>query len=258
MTVVARRFKERLQGGEFLLGSWVTLTDPCVTELLCLSGLDFVVLDAEHTPFNPEGIIHHMMAAKGTETAPFVRVPTDDLTFIKYALDNGAAGIVLPNVREAAQVRDAAAACFYPPLGVRGFGPRRQARYGRDYGSYPRVGNDEVTLIAQVEHIGAVEGLEEILAVPGLSGIWPGQADLAASMGFINDMGNPKVIEAMETLIAKARKAGVPAGQLVWNSESALQWKEKGAQFISLANDVSLLTGGIDAMLSGTRKSLAK
>ena len=40
--------RERLQAGSLCLGTFNTSSDPCITELLCGSGYEFLVIDAEH------------------------------------------------------------------------------------------------------------------------------------------------------------------------------------------------------------------
>ena len=125
-------FIEKMQKGRICLGTVVSFTDPTVSEALC-SLLDFIWIDAEHGPFSLETIQGHVMATKGTDTTPLVRVPGNDPIWIKQVLDLGAAGVIVPMIRTVEEARLAIAACLYPPAGVRGYGPRRHFQYG-DFG----------------------------------------------------------------------------------------------------------------------------
>ena len=115
----ARSFKQRIAHGPVCLGTCISFTDPTVTESLC-GLLDFVWIDMEHNALTLETVSHHIMATRGSETVPLVRVPWNDAVLIKPVLDIGAAGIIVPFVRNADEARRAVAACLYPPAGVRG------------------------------------------------------------------------------------------------------------------------------------------
>src|SRR5207253_437060 len=158
-------------------------SDPTVTEALA-GALDFVWVDMEHNPLTLTAVQGHILAAKGTEATVLVRVAWNDPVLIKPVLDMGAAGVIVPLVRTAEDVRRAVAACLYPPEGIRGFGPRRPSNYGRLGGpEFCRDANARILPMVQVEHIQAVENIEAIVAVPGLASIALGPNDLAGSMG---------------------------------------------------------------------------
>src|SRR5207253_3124908 len=124
----ANSFREKLRQGQVCLGTVISFTDPTVTEALC-PVLDFVWIDMEHNALSLETVQAHIMATKGSDTTPLVRMPWNDPVLIKPVLDIGAAGVIVPLVRTAEDVRRAVAACLYPPEGIRGFGPRRPSNY---------------------------------------------------------------------------------------------------------------------------------
>ncbi len=149
-------FAARLHGREPCLGTCVTFTDPTVTEALT-TVLDFVWIDAEHGPLSVDAVQGHIMATRGSQTTPLVRVAWNDPVLIKPILDAGAAGIIVPLIRTADEARRAVAACRYPPEGIRGYGPRRPGRYGTAGGpDYCRQANESIIVIVQIEHIDAV------------------------------------------------------------------------------------------------------
>ena len=250
-------FIDKMRNGRICLGTVVSFTDPTVTEALC-NLLDFVWIDAEHNPFSLETIQGHVMATKGTNTTPLVRVPWNDPVLIKQVLDLGAAGVIVPMIRTAEEARLAIAACMYPPEGVRGYGPRRPSHYG-EFASpkFCQEANDSIITILQIEHIDAVNNIKEILAVRGLKAIVLGLNDLANSMGLTGEPCHPRVIEAAGTVINEARKTGVFAGVSISdNVDQLIEWADKGAQWLTIGNDSQLLIHGLEMATNQVCKHL--
>src|SRR6202451_2088998 len=164
-------FREKMLRGEVCLGTTITFTDPAVTESLA-DDLDFVWIDAEHNALSLETIQLHLMAVRNSTTFPVVRVAWNDPVLLKPVLDIGAPGVVVPLIRTPEDARLAVAACLYPPEGVRGFGPRRASRFGREGGpEFCRQANETIMVNVQIEHAEAVRNADAILAAEGLSGI---------------------------------------------------------------------------------------
>ena len=250
-------FNGKLEAGEVCVGTWVSFTDPTSTEILCGSGFDFLIVDAEHGPHDLETVQMHMMATKGTNTTPIVRVAWNDQVLIKRLLDVGAAGVLVPMIRTREDVERAIAACMYPPAGVRGFGPRRPSNYERNFSEYIATANQDMIVIVQIEHIDAVNNIEDILQAPGLAGVFVGSNDLSGSMGLLGQPTHPRVIEAIETVIAKARQAGVPPGIAGPSTpEGVLNWISKGMQFITAGGDGAFLLNTADSTAAEIRKRL--
>jgi len=238
----AEAFRGKLARKQVCVGTVITFTDPTVTEALC-PVLDFVWIDMEHNALCLESVQGHIMATKGSETSPLVRVPWNDPVLIKPVLDIGAAGVIVPLIRTADEARRAVAACLYPPLGIRGFGPRRASRYGQLGGpEFCRAANASVLPMVQIEHVEAVANIDEILAVPGLASIVFGPQDLAGSMGLMGQPRHPHVLAAIDTVIAKARLAGVPIGIGAGDDPEVLRdWVVRGVQWLTMGGDSSLL-----------------
>lgn len=237
----ANKFRNKIRNGQFCLGLGVSFNDPAVTESLCTT-VDFVWIDMEHNGMSLETVQGHIMATKGTDTAPLVRVRWNDPVLIKPVLDIGAAGVIVPMVRNAEEARNAVAACLYPPDGIRGFGPKRPSDYGRHFGpEFCKKANESIIVIAQIEHIDAVNSIDEIAAVPGLTGIVFGPYDLSGSMGHMGEPGHPEVVKAMEAVVAKVRKTNLFIGTGVANARQAKEWLDKGVNWLLLGVDFSLL-----------------
>lgn len=238
----AHLFREKIASGQALLGGAVTLTDPIVAELLSRA-FDFLWVDAEHNPLTSKVIEGHLMAVDGRNCPMLVRVPTGDLNYIKHALDSGADGIVAPQIRSAADARRVVQGCRYPPLGTRGFGPRRSVDYGDRSGrEYPERANREILAFIMLEDDEALAELDDILEIPGLDGVCIGPVDLSASLGIIGQIEHPRVQRACDTIISKARAkgkiVGVGGGDDV---RTAQRWIERGAQWLQLGGDCGYL-----------------
>ena len=247
-------FRDKLRRGQVCLGTCVTFGDPTVTEALA-DALDFVWIDTEHNPLSLADVQGHILATKGTGTTALVRVPWNDPVLIKPVLDIGAAGVIVPLVRTAEDVRRAVAACRYPPEGVRGYGPRRPSHYGRRGGpDYIHAANASVLTILQIEHVEALNNLDEILAVPGLATVVIGPQDLAGSLGHPAEPRHPDVLRAIDTVLARAQKAGVPVGLAIGGEpDEFVQWVRKGVRWLSIGADFWLMVRAITQLTGHIR-----
>ncbi len=236
------KFRDKLRPGQPCLGICITFTDPTVTEALC-NIVDFVWIDTEHNALTLEAVQAHVMATKGTETIPLVRVPWNDPVLIKPVLDVGAAGVIVPLIRTADDARRAVAACLYPPAGIRGFGPRRPSNYGKLSGpEFCEAANASISIIVQIEHIEAVNNIDEILAVPGLTSIVIGPNDLAGSLGHIGEPRHPDVLQAIDAVIASGQRKEVPVGIAFGDDpDELIKWVNKGVQWLAMGADFTLL-----------------
>jgi len=235
----ANLFRERICSGKICVGMAITFSDPAVSELVAEAGYDFTWIDMEHAPLDIPATLGHVMALRGTETAPFVRVRCNDVNVIKPMLDLAPAGIIVPAVSTAEEAGAAVRACKYPPVGVRGYGPRRGQRYGAvSQQEYLTTADQQILVMVQIEHIEAVRNLDSILEVPGLDGICLGPNDLSGSMGKLGKIDDPEVVRAMDSVMEKVKRTQVFLGVSTgYNSDTLPVWLEKGAQWINLNVD---------------------
>ncbi len=161
-------------------------------------------------------------------------------------------------IRTSEDVRRAVAACRYPPEGIRGFGPRRASAYGRLGGpEFCREANQTVISIVQIEHIQAVENLDKILTVEGLTSIVIGSNDLAGSMGHMGEPCHPAVLQVIDTILAKTKQAKMPVGIAIGtNATQLMKWTDKGVQWLSAGADFMLLVGAADALFEKIRSHI--
>jgi 2-dehydro-3-deoxyglucarate aldolase len=251
-------FKTKLRQKEVCLGSWLTFNDPCIAECMALAGFDFLFCDMEHSPNDTVWVQNICLALKGTACAPMVRVPWNDVVRIKRVLDVGAAGVLLPWVRSVGDVEYGVAACKYPPRGVRGYGPRRPHHYGRIEADYRASANDQTIVMAQIEHIDAVNCVEEIMKVDGLDAVFIGSNDLSGSMGMLGQTKHPDVLAAVERVLAAGKAAGIPVG-IASSDDPAdnLAYIKAGMQFLGMAVDFVFLSKAVDRLVGGVRAGLA-
>jgi 2-keto-3-deoxy-L-rhamnonate aldolase RhmA len=231
--------------GNVATALFVTIPDPFVAEVLGRSKLDALVIDTEHSAMSADQLQSLLMAVYPGDPTAVVRVPANDDAAIKQALDLGAEVVLVPGISSAEQCAAMVASCYYPPKGARGFGPRRASRLHGDRADYLARANDEVAVLAMVESIEGVDSIEEILAVPGLSGVFIGVADLAVSMGYLADMGNPEVDQVAQRISAAALAARIPFGVFTGNEAGAKRWIERGAQLVTVGADLQFIDAGL-------------
>lgn len=250
--------KKRLRAGETTYGCWLSFSNVNVAEILAGTGFDWVLIDTEHGPFGLEGLQHCLAAFNGSKTVPIVRVPWNDAVRIKQILDLGADGVLVPMVNTVAEAKAAISACKYPPEGTRGFGPRRASDYGRSTDDYVAQANEGTIVMLQIEHIQAVNDVDAILALPGIDVICLGPTDLSGSLGLLRQFTHPKVVEAVDKVIARASAKGLPVcAGVAFPPEIMKDWVAKGANFVLTMEDSTLLRQGATNALATMRGEIA-
>lgn len=241
------KFRADLKAGKTLIGSAITFTDPLVTEALTES-VDFLWVDLEHSTQSIDNVGRHLLACRAGQTPGLVRVTGVGTGFIKPVLDAGADGIVVPQIRSVEEVKAVVADCRYPPQGRRGLGPRVAVNYGRTATTdYVKFADRNLFVAIQVETAEAVEAIDDIVAVDGLDSIVIGPWDLSASLGVLGDIEHPRVVQAMEQIISKAKEAGLAVGAgMGVDADYACTLSRRGVQWLQVGGDFSYLIMAID------------
>ncbi|WAH95310.1 HpcH/HpaI aldolase family protein [Arthrobacter sp. MMS18-M83] len=245
-----RTFREALASADRpLAGMWVCSGSPLIAELCAGAGLDWLLIDAEHSPNGLESILAQLQAVRGYAVQAVVRPPANDTVLLKQYLDLGVQDLLIPMVNSAAEAKAAVAAVRYPPLGVRGVGSAlaRASRWNR-IPDYLARASETVSVTVQIETEAAVAAVEDILAVDGVDAIFVGPSDLAASMGLLGQQEHPKVRAAVEHCVGAAKTAGKPAGVNAFNEGTARAYMAAGASFVLVGADVALLARGTEAL----------
>lgn len=250
-------FKRRLKAGETMFGGWLSLTDPVAAELMSRSGFDYLIIDTEHGAWDLIALQTALMAFNGSPTVVIVRVPWNDHVRIKQILDMGAEGIMAPMVRTVEECQGLVRACRYPPVGARGFGPRRASNYYRDLDAYVAAANDSIFVMPQVEDIATVDVIDEFLAVPGIDAVALGPNDLSGTTGHFREHQHPKNLAAINTVLARAQAAGLPACLGVNNKPADIPgWVAKGVRLVLVTADLELLAAGSAEALRKGREAV--
>jgi 4-hydroxy-2-oxoheptanedioate aldolase len=227
------------------------IPSPVVTQALASAGADAVVIDQEHAPVGPESLHAMIASTAGTKCLPFVRVTRCDEAMVKLALDFGAAGIVFPLVNSAEEAADCVAMTKYPPLGRRGFGPFvAHSRWAVPFEEYfSRMGNTARCNIL-IETRAAIQNIETICAVPGISTLILAGLDLSADLGCPGRFDDPKFLEAVERFEKATAAADVPKGTLALTKEQARAAAARGYSGVMLGFDILMLKNAAIAALA--------
>jgi 4-hydroxy-2-oxoheptanedioate aldolase len=230
--------KQKLLEGKPSIGSWMNFNSPIVAERMAHVGFDWLVVDCEHSPIDMETLQNCFVAISTTDTVPMARIAWNDPVIIKRTLDMGAYGIVVPMVNSAEEAELAVASCKYPPEGRRSSGFGRAELYaGRDYKAHA---NEEIVVVIQIEHIDAVNNIEEIFSVKGIDAYFIGPGDLALSMGVpvvFGDNPDPGFQEAVGKIVEAGKKFGIPSGFHVASADGVNEKISQGYKFIALGTD---------------------
>jgi 4-hydroxy-2-oxoheptanedioate aldolase len=245
--------REVWNSGGTALGAWLFLREPLVAEAAALAGYDYVCIDMQHGLQSFEHTVTMLYAMARTETTPIVRVPWNEPGIIGRVLDAGAEGVVIPMVNTADDARAAVRACFYGPKGARSMGPVGvSARAGRE--GYFGAANNKVLCIPMIETKEAVANLDEILTVPGIDAVYVGPADLSITLGLKpgNNDGIPAFDDALATIVAGCRKAGIVPG---CHATAALVERrlEQGFRMITVSSDSLAMRSSLVADLTTAR-----
>lgn len=240
-------FKKRMLDGERLVGTFVKTPSYEIIEMLSISGLDFVCLDAEHSAYDRRSMDACLAMARALDFPAIVRVAAGSHENILQALDSGAVGVVVPHVTDKARAVDVARAARFG-LGGRGFaGATRWAGLGSK--SMPEVlaqSAAETFVLAQIEEPAGVEAAAEIAAVDGIDGLFIGPSDLSVSYGK-TDTNSPELHAAYKTAGEATRAAGKAFVTWAPTVEKAAQWHGYGVNVYFIASEHSWILQGARA-----------
>lgn len=235
--------KSKLNKKELSIGSWLTIPHQAVIEVLSTAGFDWLTIDMEHSPISIETIMNLIGHIQGNNMQALVRVSKNEEVAIKRVLDAGADGVIVPMINSKEDAVQAVSLVKYPPIGKRGVGLNRAQKYGTAFKTYQEWVLKESVVIAQIEHIDAVNNLEEILSVDGIDGIIVGPYDLSASMGFPGQYDREDVKLALNKIDLITKSMNMPLGFHVVESDHSkvLDKIKKGYSFLAFSLDFFFL-----------------
>lgn len=235
--------KAKLTKNELTIGSWLTIPNQAVIEILGTAGFEWLTIDMEHSPISIETALNLIGHIQGNGMQALVRVSKNEEVIIKRVLDAGADGVIVPMIKNKAEAEEAVGYVKYPPLGKRGVGLNRAQKYGTAFNTYQGWVKNQAVIIAQIEHIEAVNNLEEILSVEGIDGIIVGPYDLSASMGYPGEYDREDVKEALAKIDEVTLRLKKPLGFHVIDSnyQKVTEKIKKGYTFVAFSLDFFFL-----------------
>ena len=239
-------------GNDPSIGSWITLAHPAIAEIMANAGFDWLAVDLEHSVINIREAEELIRIIHLSGVVPLVRLTSHNPDLIKRGMDAGAHGVIAPMVNSVRDAERVVSAVKYPPLGERGVGLARAQKYGIDFNNYREWLVNDAAVIAQIEHIDAVNNFREIMSVPGIDGYIIGPYDLTSSMGIAGEFDHPDYIEAVDRVGAIARELNVTGGiHVVEPDMYQLQTRiQEGYKFIGYSIDMRMLDASCRAALS--------
>jgi 2-dehydro-3-deoxyglucarate aldolase/4-hydroxy-2-oxoheptanedioate aldolase len=233
-------FSRSIRSGKPWIGTLVTVDSPQIAEVLILSGYDWLFIDMEHAALEVAAVQRLVQVASG-RCHSIVRVAENSDVWIKRVLDTGCDGVMVPQVRSAADASRAVRSAKYPPLGERSAGISRAQGFGLAFAEYVGRANSTTSVIVQVEHVEAVENIESILAVEGVDGVFIGPYDLSGSMNRLGEVESDEVQRAITRIRAACRDARMPVGLFVLDADAAKAQIEAGCSFVAVGLDMTTL-----------------
>ena len=206
-----QNIRKKLRQQKPSIGSWIQIPHPSIAEIIGQSGYDWVAVDLEHGSISPHQLPDLFRALELGDTLPFARLAHGHPKDCKQVLDAGAGGVIVPMIENAEQLQKIRDACYWPPAGNRGIGFSRANLFGKHFDDYKKEAQAPM-LVAQIEHIMAVEKLEGILSVEGLDAILIGPYDLSASMGRTGQFDDPTFRKTMKNVLELCRQHQIPSG----------------------------------------------
>lgn len=247
------RLRTIWKSGGAAVNGWLAIPSGFSAETMAHQGWDTLTVDMQHGVVDYSTMVPMLQAISTTQTVPLARVPWLEPGILMKTLDAGAYGVICPMVNTREDAQKLVAYTHYAPRGTRSFGPIRALLYGG--ADYPQHADDTIVVFAMIETAQALDNLDAILSVEGLDAVYIGPSDLALALGCKPsfDDPEPKVAQAIDHILARAKAAGVVAGIHNLGPDAALARIAKGFQFVTIASDSRILAAGAQQVLGKMR-----
>jgi 4-hydroxy-2-oxoheptanedioate aldolase len=238
------RLRQIWNEGRPVINGWCSIGSAFTAEAMAQQGWDSLTIDGQHGLIGYSEMLGMLQAISTTEVTPLVRVSWNAPGEIMKALDAGAYGIICPMISTRAECEAFVGACRYPPGGYRSFGPLRASIYGGP--DYASEANGEILTLAMIETAEGLQNVEEIVATPGLDGIYIGPSDLSLAMGGppTQDSQDAERLAAFDRILAACRAAGRRVGVHTNSVAYSRQMIGRGFDLVTVGSDMRYLMGG--------------
>ena len=245
-------FKETLNKGESVLGTFAINPSVESIDIISSSGLDFIIIDSEHGPINFETAQHMAIACESRGVSPIMRVGNIDICQIQNALDIGMHGIQVPNINTMRDAANVIKFSKYPPIGIRGFSPftRAGGYSNKNAKSLTKEANKNIATILNIEGVDAIENIDEILSIKEADIYFVGLFDLSKSLGIPGETSNPIVLKKLKHIIEKVNKAGKYPGTIATSLDQINYFLDIGIRYLTYSVDCDILLSGYQSAVN--------
>jgi 2-keto-3-deoxy-L-rhamnonate aldolase RhmA len=222
--------------------------------------LDFAIIDTEHAAFTSAEVADLVAWFSATTIAPFVRVTEIAYHLLARTMDAGALGVMVPNVKNAAEARAVVDAVKYAPLGRRGIGlgGALTGYRGVNPAEFLEYSNANTTVMCQIESVEGIENLEAIATTPGVDVLWVGHYDLSQSMGIPGQFHDERFRDNLKRVIAVCDRHNLGAGIQPGSIAQAQEWLETGFNVISYSTEMAVYLTAMTQAVQQVRALAAK
>jgi 4-hydroxy-2-oxoheptanedioate aldolase len=247
------RLRTLWQADRAVINGWLAIPNGFSAEVMAHQGWDSLTIDLQHGVVDYPAMVTMLQAISSTGTVPVVRVPWLEPGILMKTLDAGAFAVICPMVNTREDAQKLVAWTHYAPRGTRSFGPVRAALYGG--ADYPEHADGTILRFAMIETSQALDNLDGILSVEGLDAVYIGPSDLSLSLGCkpVFDDVEPKVAQAIDHILERARAHGLQAGVHNGRPDVARARIAKGFRFVTVGSDARLLAAGSQDLLRAMR-----
>jgi 2-keto-3-deoxy-L-rhamnonate aldolase RhmA/quercetin dioxygenase-like cupin family protein len=249
-TTAIQKLRRQLAADQPVLGLWVTLEAPSVTEMAVALGFDWVVIDAEHGHLDWKEIIEHVRATVRSDTVALVRLAELNGGLIKRALDIGADGVVIPWIETAEQLKQAVEFARYPLEGLRGIGAERATCWGQCLPEHTAEANEHVLVVPIVETVRGAKNIAQLTQVEGVELFYFGPADFSSTAGHRGQWEGPGVAEQILACKDAIRRAGKHCGLIATSHENLLERRAQGFRMLGVGLDAAVLARALKQTLA--------
>jgi 2-dehydro-3-deoxyglucarate aldolase len=171
-------------------------------------------------------------------------------------MDLGAYGVIVPNIKTSEEAKKAVESVRYPPYGKRGVGLFRAQQFGKNFENYKQWLKNESVVIIQIEHIDAVNNINEIFSVKGIDAFMIGPYDLSGSVNKTGKLNDPVVKSLIQKILKAGKKHSITAGihSVSSNPKDAIKYKKLGFKFLAISLDSIFLIDKAVKTLEEVRK----
>jgi len=230
---------------DIIIGSWINSVSPIISEILSSAGFDFLCIDAEHSAIDYYNTVLLLQAIKAgnPNCAPIIRMQGNNYADTKRYLDAGALGVIAPLINSKSEAEYLIESVKYPPVGKRGVGFGRSHGYGFDFNNYMKFAEDNLFTAIQIEHIDAINNLEDILSVEGIDAVFIGPYDLTASMGITAEFHNESYMKVIEHINQVCQEKKIISGIHVVEPsvKQVIDRYKEGYNLIAYSLDITIL-----------------